>query len=320
MKTIIKKDWNNNTDIFGVRQGFTLVELSLSLVFISTLSLTVVFVIAGAVSSYHKSITMNQINTTGTNLEDDMRIAVSESSSSKLENLCDRVYKDGNADCVDGGAKRFVSVTKRSTVKSKSSGVWIADSENPIPVFGAFCTGTYSYIWNSGYYSNSDYEVGVARASLKYNGDKTRSGFKLLKIQDENRAVCVAAVRVQSNRVTNNYKDDNIQSEFNIALSGLIGNSEAVWVEEEPLEMISGGEDGLALYDFVTAISEQKGTSKNIFYYTSFILGTVQGGVNVNSNNDYCKAPEDYSGLIQNFDYCAINKFNFAALANGGKQ
>ena len=63
MKTIIKKDWNNNTDIFGVRQGFTLVELSLSLVFISTLSLTVVFVIAGAVSSYHKSITMNQINT-----------------------------------------------------------------------------------------------------------------------------------------------------------------------------------------------------------------------------------------------------------------
>ena len=320
MKTVIKKERSGNMNTFETCQGFTLVELSLSLVFISTLSLTVVLVIAGAISSYHKSITMNQINTTGTNLVDDMRLAVSESSSSKLENLCGRVYKDGNADCLNDGARRLVSVTKKSTVRSKSSGVWVANSDNPIPVFGAFCTGTYSYIWNSGYYSNSDYEVGVARASLKYNRDKTKSGFKLLKVQDEDRAVCAAAVRVQSNRVTNNYKNNNIQSEFNIALTGLIGSGEAVWVEEEPMEMLSGGEDGLAIYDFVTAISEQKKKKKNIFYYSSFILGTVQGGINVNSNNDYCKAPEDYSGLIQNFDYCAINKFNFAALANGGKQ
>ena len=37
--------------------GFTLVELSLSLVFISILSLAVVLVIANAVSAYHKSLT-----------------------------------------------------------------------------------------------------------------------------------------------------------------------------------------------------------------------------------------------------------------------
>lgn len=320
MRIMTKNDWSDNVNAFDVRQGFTLVELSLSLVFISTLSLTVVFVIAGAVSSYHKSITLNQINTTGANLVDDMRLAVSESSSSKLSNLCDIVYEGGNTDCMSDGARRFVSVTKYSTVRSKSSGVWVADSSNAIPVFGAFCTGTYSYIWNTGYYSNSDFEVGVERASLRYNGNNVKSNFKLLKVQDVDRAVCVAAVRVQNNRVTNNYKNEDIQSEFNITLDGLIKDSEAVWVEEEPIEMISGGEDGMAIYDFVTSVSEQKGTSKNAFYYSSFILGTVQGGINVNSNSDYCKAPEDYSGLIQNFDYCAINKFNFAALANGGKK
>ena len=54
---------------------------------------------------------------------------------------------------------------------------------------------------------------------------------------------------------------------------------------------------------------------KASFYSVSFILGTVQGGINVMSSGNFCKAPEEDDS---NFDYCAINKFNFAAQATGG--
>ena len=64
----------------GSRRGFTLVELSLSLVFISILSLTIVLMINNAVESYQRGVTLNQINTVGMDLVDDIRTAVQNSS------------------------------------------------------------------------------------------------------------------------------------------------------------------------------------------------------------------------------------------------
>ena len=42
----------------------------------------------------------------------------------------------------------------------------------------------------------------------------------------------------------------------------------------------------------------------------------MQGGINVTAAGNFCAAPNDY-GNDQNFDYCSINKFNFAARATG---
>ena len=308
--------YNGNMEESVFRRGFTIIELSLSLVFISTLSLTVVMVIAGAISSYHKSITMNEVNTVGTSLVDDMQASIHEASTSKLINMCNSVYKNGNSDCESNNARRFTLVTQRASVKSKSG-----EELGNMPVFGALCTGSYSYIWNSGYFFNSDYIVGgsLSRASLKYNGSNIKSDFKLLKVKDEDRAVCVAAVRVQQpGVVSDNYSNTNMLSQFDISLPGLVKNGEAPYVDEEPLELLSGGSEGMALYELSTVISEQKGIIKNVYYYSSFILGTVQGGININATGDYCKIPGEYDGLNENFNYCAINKFNFAALANGG--
>ena len=49
----------------GRLRGFTLVELSLSMTFIAILSIIIVLVINGAVSSYSRGITLNLINTVG---------------------------------------------------------------------------------------------------------------------------------------------------------------------------------------------------------------------------------------------------------------
>ena len=314
---VIGKTMANRMGRITSRKGFTLVELSLSLVFISILSLAVVMVMAGAISSYHKSITMNDVNTVGTGLVDDMRLSVQDSPGVKLATICDAVFGSSNSGervkCVENGAKNFISVARNASINKKNGETII----NSAPVFGAFCTGTYSYIWNSGYLFNNDYMVGVDKASLKYNYNGTTnlvSGFKLLKVEDKNRAVCVAAIQVRNGAVNRKYNSDSIDAVFDITAKGLLQDGE-VTVEEEAVELINEGENGLALYDLSSAVSEQLGTAKNAYYYTSFILGTVQGGINVNAGT--CATPEGYSAVEGNFDYCAINKFNFAALANG---
>ena len=307
--------YNGNMVKQKSRFGFTLIELSLSLIFISTLSLTVVVVLANAISSYHRSITLNQVNTTGTNLVDDMRLAVQQSSAGKIENMCERIYGGTNDNCLKDHGNGFLLLTRNGSVKMKGASEPIGTD---IPLTGVFCTGVYSYIWNSGYLFNTNFESSVSKASLKYNNDKVVSDFKLLKVEDSERAVCVAATRVRGNRVTGDYSKVDVPDELNIALVGLVREGEAVIVDEEPMELLAGSENSLALYDLTSEVSEQGDTAKNLYYYTSFILGTIQGGININASGGFCAAPEEHIGLIEGFDYCAINKFNFAAMANGG--
>lgn len=311
---VMRRLWyNKRMDWRAFNEGFTLVELSLSMVFISTLSLTVVLVIAGAISSYHKSITLNQVNTIGTSLVDDMRYSIQESSPEKLENMCGRVYGSSSAvsECEKDGARRFVSV-----VGSGSITVRDGRTINDVPLFGALCTGTYSYIWNSGYFFNSEYDVKTDRASLLYDASKPIvKDFKLLKVVDKNRAVCVAAVRMQNSSIpSSNYSDRSVRPNIDLTVPGLINGVDKIVVDEEPTELLSGGDDGMAFYDLTTSVSEQAGSQKNMYYYTSFILGTVQGGINIDAIGGSCNAPENYNS-VENFNYCAINKFNFAALA-----
>lgn len=309
--------------------GFTLVELSLSLVFISILSLAVVLVIANAVSAYHKSLTLNQIDTVGTNLVDDMRSAVQDSPASNLIALCDRLNdangKMAKTECIRDQARKFVNITAFADVALVAGD----EAMRNTPVFGALCTGSYSYLWNSGYFFNGKSVIGngagVSPASLKYatasNETKTISNFRLLKVKDRSRAVCAAAVRVSGGRVEDIYnRTDAISSLFDISLQDLVTRGERVIVDEEPTELLKANDgatdSGLALYDLSTFTAEDSFSRKNLYYYTSFILGSVQGGINITGDGNYCSTPESYNGL-ENFDYCAINKFNFAALATG---
>ena len=73
---------------------------------------------------------------------------------------------------------------------------------------------------------------------------------------------------------------------------------------------------GLAIYDLYVSTPAESVAKNNLFYSVSFILGTIQGGINITKSGNFCATPDDYG--IENFDYCAINKFNFAAQAVGG--
>ncbi len=282
-------------------KGFTLVELSLSLVLIAVLSLIIALLIADVLSSYRRGLTLNQVNTTGIDIVDDMRLSVQRSSTRSVVEKCKEVYSEDATDCEEDGGEEFVAASKKAYVKLSAS-----KDVGEVPVTGVFCTGTYSYIWNSGYFfmtKKGGYPSieGANKIKFVYSGvgSSPREDFKLLKVRDDKRAVCVAASQGGLNSNTINISGYNT-------------------VNEEPIDLLDSRESGLALYDLTAITSTEKDVTLNgLFYSVSFILGTVQGGINIAASGNFCAPPNDYAN--QSFDYCSINKFNFAARATGGR-
>ncbi|MBQ1387571.1 hypothetical protein IIY68_02160 [Candidatus Saccharibacteria bacterium] len=290
------------------KKGFTLVELSLSIAFIAILSITIALIINDAISTYRRGLTLNQINTVGMDLVDDMRAAIQNSPAKVVAEICDEVFKGNGSqetsqrnNCKSDGGRKFVSIVKASTNSDK---VKIKGEEKEgVPLYGAFCTGAYSYVWNSGYLFTED-NSSLERASLSYKYDGTEENpndFRLIKVRDENRKVCRSGL----------VEGDSKYDEFGT------NQFEVGEITEEPVVLLSGSGDtanALALYDLSVPAPAADGVNA-AFYAVSFILGTVQGGINVMSSGNFCATPDEYDS---NFDYCAINKFNFAAQANGG--
>ena len=140
--------------------GFTLVELALSLVFISILSLTVVLLIQNVTASYRRGLILNQINTVGMDLVDDLRFSIQNATSSSVLKMCELYYGDSAHDaswkaCRDDHGRSFVTVTKKANVEVKMGSRTEVVGKD-MPIYGAFCTGTYTFIWNSGYLENDE--------------------------------------------------------------------------------------------------------------------------------------------------------------------
>lgn len=304
----------------AMKEGFTLVELSLSIAFVGILSLAIALIINSSIKSYRRGLTLNQVNTVGMDLVDDMRAAVQNSSTMTPMNDCTRYYtvsavtSSPYRNCRDTGGKNFVVVTRKANVKLKGVGSTIR-----VPIYGAFCTGSYSYIWNSGYFWSTDVEsispISGQSSISKASFSGVTEDFRLLKVRDDARGVCASAVRraaysggTYSYPETYGISTSGISNEFTINGYGDVS------AEEPPIDLLAkNGENDLVLYDLSVDVAEG-GAQGNLFYSVSFILGTMQGRANITTDGRSCAAPNEYDG---SFDYCAINKFNFAAQANG---
>lgn len=327
------------------RKGFTLIELALSMAFVGLLTLAIALVIRDTVASYRRGLTLNQVNTVGMDVVDDIRAAVQNSSSKSVENDCIKYYYSltgagdpGSAyrNCKEDQGYNFVYWVKKETITLTRSGQVMSD----VPIYGAFCTGTYSYIWNSGYFETDEAtfpgkDHGWARltylnsagnpvtvvGSLR-NIDMTAvSGnvgnpdkpFRLLKVRDDRRGVCAGVIR--SGAGDNSYQAYN--GDLNALTAGFGGTfNMTAYVpvddREPPVDIITTDKTyDLAIYDLFAARPAISSTQKNMFYSSSFILGTVNGGINILANGKSCAAPSEY--MVENYDYCSINKFTFAA-------
>ncbi|MDO4747422.1 MAG: hypothetical protein Q4A70_03760 [Candidatus Saccharibacteria bacterium] len=294
------------------KKGFTLVELSLSIAFIAILSIIIVVIINNTISSYRRGMTLNKINSTGMDLVDDIRAAIQNSPGAAVTGFCDN-YKDGSDErkrCLEDGALNYVLITKRADV------VINGKAKDNVPVFGAFCPGSYSYIWNSGYFANDGQVKGVWRAELKYKIDgsvKTRQNFWLLKLEDRDRSVCASVMKGANPNNNSNAKYEIDNSD--IANVFDISNYQSLF--EEPIDVLStDAENNLVLYDLWSAKPAESKSKKGLFYVASLILGTLQGGVDITAKGNFCATPGGYQAA-EDLDYCAINKFNIASQAMG---
>ena len=80
----------------GNKKGFTLIELSLSIAFIAVLSIAVALIVSNAIATYHRGVLLNQINTTGMELVDDVRGAIQGAQARSVTYDCVNVYSSGD--------------------------------------------------------------------------------------------------------------------------------------------------------------------------------------------------------------------------------
>ena len=319
------------------KRGFTLVELSFAIAFISVLLITVTLITNEIVSIYRKGYSIKSVNQVGRDLIDDFQSSLIESPPSSFASFCSLKYSDGSTSrghC-DGenGNNGFYSVYQQFY----KTGVYILnndeDTARTVPIGGIFCSGKYTYVWNSGYLFNDDgyyytndgkslsdpnfVSTGQGlRLSVKYklvgaSGETTKKDFRLLKIEDTSRNVCATTLTTDYG-----YPDPG-------AILETPGNSHSREIDitntplsKEPEEMLNETDTSLAIYDLVIFQPARVTTTDRLLFSGSFILGTTTGGVDIMTTSNFCKAPTNFSA---DFNYCAINKFNFTVQASGGE-
>lgn len=286
----------NNT-----KKGFTLVELSFALVFIAILLLVIAWLTLHITTTYEKGLTMKTVNATSKELIDDFSRAIATSPARSVESLCSSKFS-GSAynDCKSDNARKFTYQQRYGTVKIKGQ-------NTQVPVNGAFCTGRYSYIWNTAYALNKD-DYPPADGHTDYRGSFTYSGgstkdFRVLKVSDFTREVCMNKLDNPSIYRYNGYYDYRL-------------STGTVQTYEELLDRDTDGSNThLALYDLVIFPPTIHKITGSAFYSGTFILASLRGNININSTGEFCSEPSE--DLATDFAYCSINKYNFSMRAAG---
>jgi prepilin-type N-terminal cleavage/methylation domain-containing protein len=261
------------------RKGFTLIELMLAMSFLAVLMITIAILVIRIIGIYQKGLSIRAVNSTGRQLIDDFSRTIGGSPI---------------PDDVNTGSYAHLATTSYFREYFDSGTVKTASNRQ---LRGSFCTGSYTYIWHTG----TDLNNGNTY-KYQYSGGELKD-YHLLRIYDPDRAICV--------------KDAMAQNNVNVNTS-VYNNSDGTGMAvktAQPLELLEASEDNLALYDFRVFAPISNYLTGHSFYSATFILATLAGGIDIISQGDYCREPTE--SLSTDFNYCAINKFNFAMRATG---
>ena len=321
------------------KKGFTIVELSIATAFLSVLLITITLLTQQSVSIFRKGMTLKTVNSTGRDIIDSLTDTITSSPVAAFSSDCCTTYLPNvqNKDvCVNDAGTLLISSTRYGKISERVSANTYEPMSATAPLSGVFCTGSYSYFWNSGYALNIDDEYHSTFASdpthlgpslLKVSvtnlaGATTVYTPRLLRVFDPNRTACVASLKTTKDGSGNtliHYENpcpaNNTDSACSKSESGepyqtiyLTG------VPDEPIELLPETETNLVMYSLSTLSPSQSSNSNQALYNISFILGSAVGGVNVLVNSDNCAPPSSYNS---NFDYCSVNKFNFSIRSVG---
>lgn len=314
------------------KKGFTIIELMLAMSFLGTMLVGIASLTMRITNIYQKGLSLRNINAIGREIISDLTRTANSS----------RVNIDINPEVPDNGivtqsdidlarAEYFIYTEESELEDNKNNG--------SRQMGGVFCTGDYSYIWNTAdnlrkIRKDSDDLVKSKNINSSNVGGilsnkvyviKAKDGYiipKFARFQDKEREACThekvtAGEKVRYVPVKNESVPMKSTSAYLFDLSSDDKKLDAI------TELIDDNEADLALYNFTIFPATQHNTTKQIFYSGMFILATYRGGVNIKANGDFCQGSDDSNGIrdsditLNDFDYCAVNKFNFSARATG---
>lgn len=296
----------------SVKKGFTIIELTLSMAFVGVLLVTIAMITINIISIYQKGLSIRAVNDTGRELVDEFSRAIATVPTKSFADLCDgRFIGSALAKCREDGGQLFIYQENHSNssidLAKEYSLNGVDTTVNNPPTHGAFCTGHYTYIWNTGYVLNPNYGLSNHISKIRYSDGTTHvvpaddeDPIRLIRVTDETRGVC----------------SSHINGDYSITESDIYDITDGYEFTYNMLpELLENTEDNLAIYDFQVFRPTQHHITYQSFFSGTFILATLQGSVNITSAGDYCtEIPDD---LATDFAYCAINKFNFAMRATG---
>lgn len=234
-------------------QGFTLVELMLAMAFVSVLLIAIALTVIQIGQMYNKGITLKEVNQAGSAISQDMR----------------RVIGAATPLSVEGSEATDFKVLKHSDGNVAG---------------GRFCTGSYSYIWNLGAYTDITQPVNRYETSNKT--------IYFAKVVDKVKAYC----NDTSKRI----------------------------VVDDATELLPDGNRELAIQNLAISQVAYDSALKQALYHISLELGTndrslLEGGesTSIETIDTSCKPPDETVDLQE---YCAVNKFEFTARAGNNEE
>lgn len=247
--------------------GFTIVELTIAMAFVSVLLLAIAMTAMRIAGIYNKGLTMKAVNQSGREVVTDMKRTISESAMFAIPYNGDLT----NPNSTYGKVAPFILQDGNGEAKQTGE---IYDNYG-----GRLCTGTYTYIWNTGRYSGDGAHVN------KYASDPAKVP-RLVKVRDSENAYCTDPLR--------DIRDSDSPVE-------LLSEGELA-VQMFKIEQVSGN---LSVNETMYRISLKLSNAN-----TDALTLTAAGG-NIDTIGE-CQPPSANTGLD---NFCAVNEFVFTARA-----
>lgn len=290
----------------STRTGFTMVELSITLAFLALLLISIAVITTNIIAIYQKGMTIKAVNSVGRGLIEELTTAINTAPSVDTTSLCNSLAGSDAATCRADHAFKYVFQATYNRDGQQYNGV--------------FCTGHYSYIWNTYYGVESNHTLNL-RYLATDGTTPTISAPRLLRVEDRTYRVCSAVM-------ADNSYSSTLTSNATIDITRLAGNTNVSNPIPEPQTgMLNEFDLDLMLYEFTIFPISQDAVTLRTYMSGTFILATLRGDVDITRSGDFCSlggTAEDGTGdtsslgnLGAEYNYCAINKFNFAARTAG---
>ena len=285
------------------KKGFTIVEVTISMAFLAVLIMSIASLIIKATEMYRKGLTLRAVNSVGAEIIEDVSRSALAGSDEDISSI------DENKD----GAISFEEQAKGLSGYFNANYGTTKTGER-IQNYGVFCTGASSYIWNTARTLRDDYSSNphvILDVPSTVNLPDNVITPKFLRVYDPGRILCREFTTWSSHPERLQLKKPDgqpmkKQEDFDRYVTSIMQDDEI----------------DLALYEFNVLPISQSIITRQAYMSINFILGTKES-VNIVSNSDYCRGSGNEETSDDNefnhtgFEYCAVNKFNFAIRTGG---